>query len=320
MQTFDLTKAIRTRSGVRGVSRSTSPGIGVFEAADGQVFAYLGTPGGAPWTVMLRVDDGRGEGRRPQRVAVRRHDQAAQFAVLHRPRGAWQRTRRNCRRCCATLAHIYEVFARFCKSQSKWALYEGGQSRRLMFGIVSTPEDLAKNPQLVAREWLQDVRHDELDATLRYAGPPYRLSETPWAIRAPAAAARRAQHRAVLSASWACRSRTSTQLRRTRWCREDAMSIDATPTTGAAAVRDQGRRLLVVRRRADLRREPRDVRRDGRARRVGGAPRRAAQRRAVSAGQEHVQRQRLLQQLQRRQARPDAQPQHRSTARRWPRS
>ena len=52
-----------------------------------------------------------------------------------------------------------------------------------MFGIVSTPEDLVKNPQLEARHWLQDVHHDHLDATLRYAGPPYRLSETPWAIR-----------------------------------------------------------------------------------------------------------------------------------------
>jgi crotonobetainyl-CoA:carnitine CoA-transferase CaiB-like acyl-CoA transferase len=27
------------------------------------------------------------------------------------------------------------------------------------------------------------VKHDHLDATVRYAGPPYRLSETPWTLR-----------------------------------------------------------------------------------------------------------------------------------------
>jgi crotonobetainyl-CoA:carnitine CoA-transferase CaiB-like acyl-CoA transferase len=52
-----------------------------------------------------------------------------------------------------------------------------------MFGIVSTPEDIAKSPQLEFRHWLQDVRHNETGETLRYPGPPYRLSETPWSIR-----------------------------------------------------------------------------------------------------------------------------------------
>jgi crotonobetainyl-CoA:carnitine CoA-transferase CaiB-like acyl-CoA transferase len=52
-----------------------------------------------------------------------------------------------------------------------------------MIGIVSTPEDLARNPQLLARAWFQDVPHDHLGATVRYAGPPFRLSETPWALR-----------------------------------------------------------------------------------------------------------------------------------------
>jgi crotonobetainyl-CoA:carnitine CoA-transferase CaiB-like acyl-CoA transferase len=52
----------------------------------------------------------------------------------------------------------------------------------LLVGIVSSPEDLAKNPQLEARKWFQDTAHPELNDTLRYPGPPYRLSETPWRI------------------------------------------------------------------------------------------------------------------------------------------
>src|SRR5439155_17121893 len=51
--------------------------------------------------------------------------------------------------------------------------------------IVSTPEDIAKNPQLQHRRWLTPVEHPELNATLEYPGPPYRFSETPWAIRRP---------------------------------------------------------------------------------------------------------------------------------------
>jgi crotonobetainyl-CoA:carnitine CoA-transferase CaiB-like acyl-CoA transferase len=81
------------------------------------------------------------------------------------------------------LGHMYGVFSRFCASMTKWDLYQGAQSRRLMIGIVSTPEDLAKNPQLEARHWYQDIEHDHLGAKVRYAGPPFRMSATPWAIR-----------------------------------------------------------------------------------------------------------------------------------------
>jgi benzylsuccinate CoA-transferase BbsE subunit len=80
------------------------------------------------------------------------------------------------------LARVDEVLRRFFAGKTRWELYEQGQGRRLLIGIVSTPEDLAKNPQLNARAWFQDIRHDALDATLRYPGPPYRLSGTPWRI------------------------------------------------------------------------------------------------------------------------------------------
>ena len=105
--------------------------------------------------------------------------------------------------------------------------------------------------------------------------------------------------------------------------------------TKMRARRTEGRRLLLVRRGADLRAEPRPLRRDRRARRVGGAPRRPAQRRAVrhaavpglrrqglrevperrQGHEDRLQRQRLLQQLQRRQARHHHQPLDRDGAR-----
>ena len=182
MQTFDMTKQIRTRTGARGALPIDIPGIGVYEASDGSVFAYLGTPGGAPWTAMLEWMTA--EGKAGDLNEAPYADMIGQLnlrfltglaAIASDPPKLQEALR--------TLGHIYEVFAAFCKSMPKWTLYEEGQRRRLMFGIVSTPEDLVRNPQLEARSWLQDVSHDELNETLRYAGPPYRLSETPWSVR-----------------------------------------------------------------------------------------------------------------------------------------
>jgi len=179
MQTYDMMKAIRTRTGVRGMIPIDVPGIGNYPCSDGDVFAYLGTPGGAAWSVMLEWMNREGKAEdlneEPYAGIIAQLNLRFLSGLMNEPELLPGRIK--------ALGHIYEVFARFCKSMSKWALYEEGQKQRLMFGIVSTPEDLVNSPQLVARKWLQDVRHDELGETLRYPGPPYRLSETPWAIR-----------------------------------------------------------------------------------------------------------------------------------------
>ena len=81
------------------------------------------------------------------------------------------------------MSHVEQVLRRFVAGKGKWEVYEGAQRKRLLFGIVSTPEDIANNPQLRLRKWLTPIEHPELQDTLSYPGPPYRLSETPWAIR-----------------------------------------------------------------------------------------------------------------------------------------
>jgi crotonobetainyl-CoA:carnitine CoA-transferase CaiB-like acyl-CoA transferase len=62
-------------------------------------------------------------------------------------------------------------------------MYEQAQRRRLLFGIVSTPEDLANNPQLEYMHWLTEVEHPELGVKMQYPGAPYAFAESPWAIR-----------------------------------------------------------------------------------------------------------------------------------------
>ena len=178
MQGWDLNKNVRGRTGGRAALPITVPGMGPYETSDGWVWGYVGAPGGAPWTELLAWMEAEGQaedlGREPYRGVIEQLNLRfltvtvldAEQREKHRP----------------TLAHIDEVLRRFAAGKSKWELYEQGQGRRLLIGIVSTPEDLAKNPQLAARRWFQEIEHADLGATLRYPGPPYRLSETPWRI------------------------------------------------------------------------------------------------------------------------------------------
>lgn len=179
MQGWDMNQTIRTRTGARGLIPIDIPGIGVYDCTDGQVFAYLGTPGGAPWTAMLdwMTREGMAEdlNDEPYASLIAGLNLSFLTGLVREPELLGERIK--------ILGHIYGVFARFCGSMSKWTLYEAGQKQRLMFGIVSTPEDLAKNPQLEARGWYRDVAHEHLGGDVRYAGPPYALSVTPAAIR-----------------------------------------------------------------------------------------------------------------------------------------
>jgi crotonobetainyl-CoA:carnitine CoA-transferase CaiB-like acyl-CoA transferase len=192
MMTWDMTKRVASRTGARGIIPIDIPGIGIYKALDGEIFAYLGTPGGAPWTVMLDWMNREGKAEdlndEPNLTMIKSLNLAF-LTSLTRPEALAQQMEKfkphitEPGQLIGVLTHMYQVFSRFCASMKKWDLYEGAQQQRLMIGIVSTPEDLAKNPQLAARAWYQDVPHDHLGASVRYAGPPYRLSATPWEIR-----------------------------------------------------------------------------------------------------------------------------------------
>ena len=203
MLAFDMTGRIATRTGARGLIPIDLPGIGIFPAKDGNVFCYLGTPGGAPWTTM--VDWMQREGKAEDLLEGENLEmvQGLNLAFLIGARararqaaGAHQGARRTCATCSRGSSRSY----------SKWYIYEEAQKQRLMIGIVSTPEDLAKNPQLEARKWYQDVPHDS-DGAHR---PPRRPAVPPLgdAVVAPHAARRSpASTTPRSSASWDWRRR-----------------------------------------------------------------------------------------------------------------
>lgn len=179
MQTWDMLQQLRSRTGASGALPITIPGIGVYECRDGYVFGYVGTPGGAPWSELLQwmIDEGAAEDltEEPYHEICLNLNMRFLTGLMQDPSTIGEKIK--------ALQHIDDVLKRFLASKGKWEVYEDGQRRRLLFGIVSTPEDIAKNPQLEYRKWLTPVEHPEFGETLRYPGPPYRLSETPWAIR-----------------------------------------------------------------------------------------------------------------------------------------
>ncbi|MCI0777715.1 MAG: CoA transferase [Chloroflexi bacterium] len=179
MQIYDMTKSVRGRAGARGSLPISIPGFGPYEASDGWIWGYVGAPGGAPWSDLLQwmVDDGKAEDLQesPYKDVTDQLNIRFLTSLVVEPEEGKKHI--------PTLAHINEVFTRFCAAKGKWDLYEEGQSRRLLIGIVSTPEDLAKNPQLKAREYYDSIESSA--GTIRYPGAPYRLSETPWRATRP---------------------------------------------------------------------------------------------------------------------------------------
>jgi benzylsuccinate CoA-transferase BbsE subunit/naphthyl-2-methylsuccinate CoA transferase subunit len=174
--TWDLQQVNRKRAGSLGLLPVQIPGIGTYECSDGHVFAAVGTPAGARWTELLAwmVEEGKAEDltEEPYRGVIQGLDMAYITGIMSALRLKPEEVTPKL----PLLKHINEVLQRFMRGKSKWDAYQDGQARRLLIGIVSTPQDLVESPQLNARNWFQDVEVGYLDETLRFPGAPYRFS------------------------------------------------------------------------------------------------------------------------------------------------
>ena len=159
------------------------PGAGTYETADGYIYSLVGLSGfGAPWDTL--IDWMESEGAAGELSEPEHREALASFDLraLRNPRikPEWP-----------TVFHrAQELLADFYRSKTSLECYEQGQSRRLLIGMVASPKDLADSEHLAAREWWleldQPTTLGQPDAQLKLPGPPYRLSETPTAIRRPA--------------------------------------------------------------------------------------------------------------------------------------
>jgi crotonobetainyl-CoA:carnitine CoA-transferase CaiB-like acyl-CoA transferase len=80
-----------------------------------------------------------------------------------------------------------EIFEAFASTQSKEALYEEGQRRKIPFAPVNSARDVLKSSQLRERAFFHEVFDPELHETVTIPGRPYRetaLSDLPYALEA----------------------------------------------------------------------------------------------------------------------------------------
>ena len=83
-------------------------------------------------------------------------------------------------------AHIERVVGNWALLHTRGEITEAGQTRHHPWGPVATPEEVVENPQLWGRGFFTRVEHPEFGATFTYPGAPYRLSASPWKLRATA--------------------------------------------------------------------------------------------------------------------------------------
>ena len=75
--------------------------------------------------------------------------------------------------------HIEKVWEEFLLSHTRQELFVGAQERGVRLMVENRADDLLQDPSLKERNFFTDVFHPELETSLTYFGPPYRLSETP---------------------------------------------------------------------------------------------------------------------------------------------
>jgi crotonobetainyl-CoA:carnitine CoA-transferase CaiB-like acyl-CoA transferase len=164
VQLYDLERTVRKRIG----SNRAQAGWGLYPCADGQVYLIsAGMAGSNAWNNLVKwLADHHIEG----------------WKALEDPKWhdlEWRVSDEGIRQ-------FYDIFTTFSMSKNKLQLYEEGQSRNIPICPVNNPKDVLENPQLKARQFFKELRHDHLEATVIYPGAPYIFTEMEWSLRNPA--------------------------------------------------------------------------------------------------------------------------------------
>jgi len=183
MQQADILGTDRERLGGLRPGGFKMPGLGIYETADGFIFAMCsGNAGsGFPGLVDL-IEEMEGRGplqEEPLATFARNEMNAGQLMErIQDPEQAPQLLE--------TLARIDTLVTEFFRRHSKTVLYERGQQRRVLLGAVNAPPEVSADEQLRARDWFRDVFDPTRGRTLRYPGPPWMLERTPAHLGRPA--------------------------------------------------------------------------------------------------------------------------------------
>lgn len=181
MQTWDFQKKNRTRAGAQGGIPIPIPGAGTLKVKDGYIVLYIIAPAGGDLPDL--VDWMREEGK------AGNLDQEPYASLIGNLNMGWltqlMSNPEDAAKYIPLLPHVNELITAFFADKTARQAYEEGQERRLLVGIVSTPQDLAENRQLRDRKWYVSLPEAPAGDPVEFPGPPYRLSETPAVISRP---------------------------------------------------------------------------------------------------------------------------------------
>lgn len=161
--TYALTGRVRERQG----DRPREAGSGVYPCADGYVSMIAGRLGTArAWGALVSWLNEVG---------------SPGCERLLRPE--WNDF--DFRQSEGAIEEFAEIFCAFTASWTKRDLYAEAQARMIALSPVSTVVDVLTDPQLAARGFFVDVEEPGI-GTVRFPGPPYRMSVTPVSPAGPA--------------------------------------------------------------------------------------------------------------------------------------
>jgi crotonobetainyl-CoA:carnitine CoA-transferase CaiB-like acyl-CoA transferase len=83
------------------------------------------------------------------------------------------------------IPYVLPMFMEWAKDKKKMDVYHQAQELRVAVSPVMNAQDLLESQQLAARDWFIDLPLPD-GSTFKAPGFPYKLSETPGAVRAPA--------------------------------------------------------------------------------------------------------------------------------------
>jgi len=85
----------------------------------------------------------------------------------------------------ARLANAEELGRILDETKNKSDMFFAAHDKRFIYGIVQSPEEVLADPQFAARGYFVDIEHPAT-GTVKYPGPPFLMSGTPWGPAKPA--------------------------------------------------------------------------------------------------------------------------------------
>ena len=182
MQTADVLGTDRARTGGLGTLGIAMPGLGLYECSDGYVYMMAGGVGaGSGFRGLMELMDETGDA-----TPLREGPLASlieETLLTGEARALLMAGSERAEALSEPLGRIGEAVSDFLRKHPKQYIYEEGQKRRVLVGMVSTPQDISRNPQLEAREWFVEIDDRGRGRRLRYPGPPWRFKATPVTLR-----------------------------------------------------------------------------------------------------------------------------------------